>query len=147
MRTLTHLKAPGVAYDACTPQTAVTRSGKNLFTVFAIISDEMRRCVVTRAELQQSRSFRWRVEQPLLGKGISKEWETGVGNLTFTLLSSPELISTGWPGTHSRAVTAPSCAPRTMYKSRPPALRSHRAMCPVDDAVARMGCPSAPPGR
>jgi hypothetical protein len=62
---------------------------------------------------------------------------------TFTLLSSPEVTSTGWPGTHSIALMAPSCAPRTMCKSRPPALRSHNAMWPADDAEASIGSPSA----
>lgn len=63
-------------------------------------------------------------------------------HITFTLLSSPALISKGCPGTHSTVVTAPSWAPRTRCSRRPPALRSQRAICPVDDADAKTGCPS-----
>ena len=62
--------------------------------------------------------------------------------LTFTLLSSPDVTRTGWPGTHSIAVIAPSWAPRIICSSRPPAFKSHKAMCPADEAEARIGCPS-----
>lgn len=64
------------------------------------------------------------------------------GHLTFTLLSSLEVIRMGCPGTHSTDEIAASCAPRIMWRRRPPSFKSHRAICPAEEAEASTGCPS-----
>ena len=64
------------------------------------------------------------------------------GHLTFTLLSSLEVIRMGWPGTHSIDEIAASCAPRIMWRRRPPSFKSHKAICPAEEAEASTGCPS-----
>lgn len=63
-------------------------------------------------------------------------------SLTFTLLSSLEVIRMGCPGTHSTDDIAASCAPRIMWRRRPPSFKSHKAICPAEEAEASTGCPS-----
>jgi len=65
-----------------------------------------------------------------------------IGYPTFTLLSSLEVIRMGCPGTHSIDEIAASCAPRIMWRRRPPSFKSHKAICPAEEAEASTGCPS-----
>ena len=51
-------------------------------------------------------------------------------------------MSSGCPTTHSNPLTPCACAPRWTWTTRPPLLRSQRAIDPADEAVASIGGPS-----